>query len=462
MRLHLTALSRQRRSHSRRFTTAAMLSVLLAAPALAVVGPAQAIDGTRVGPVDPLQRGFPAYYTDDAGVALQMCDDRSANCLLARPRDLAPPEGEALYWAAFAELTGPGIDLSVEFAVEAAWLDGRQVVFDRLRVRGHVTRDGTYTLVHPYGTVRIASDPEEEDRNINFTEDIGCEPAPGERCDFAALAGPRGHITTWLRSTQAQGRYLGDGETPTTVTGGERQFMTITGPSGVASTNRFAVLGKLANARAVSLQRSLDFGNTPRGGRERVRLLNIGTEPLGLGRVSLRGDRTLRRFATGNACRGSTVLKVGRACSVGVRYRPDGRKRSGATLRIRDDTPAGVRAVRVRAMTAAVLRARDHYRFRARRADTSSRTKRIVVTNTGAIPMKIRRVTLDGRNPRHFDMRSGTPRVCARGTRVPVGGQCGVYVGFEPRRFGPKRAKVVLRTNAVRTPHRIRLSGNAR
>lgn len=438
-----------------------VLSLLIAAPVLTVVGPAVALDRQRVGPVDRLQRGFPAYYTDDAGMALQLCDDGRASCLLARPRDLAPPEGEQLYWAAFAELSSPGIELSVEFALEAAWLGREQVVFDRLRVRGHVDRAGTYTLLHPYGQTTIEAESPVEDRNVDFTEDIGCEPLPGGRCRFRQAAGdPRAHITTWLRQTDAPRRYMGNPEDPSRVTGGRRQSVTVSGPAGVASTAQFAVLGKRANANAVSLRRRHSFGNVRTRPHRVLRLLNIGTGPMTIRRVRLRGERTIKRFRVSGACRRGDVLRVGDGCRLGIRYRPDGRKRSSARLVVTDD--ARTRRVRISAATAAVLSARRRVHFSARRADTRGPTRRIVVTNTGSLPMRIRGVGIAGRNAPSFERRSGSPRVCERGVRVPAGGRCGIYVGFEPTNFGSKRATITVRANALRAPQRIRLSGRAR
>ncbi len=40
--------------------------------------------------------------------------------------------------------------------------------------------------------------------------------------------------------------------------------MTLVGPAGVAATDRFGVVGKPARARAVSMVRTLDFGNRRR------------------------------------------------------------------------------------------------------------------------------------------------------------------------------------------------------
>jgi len=443
----------------RRGGTAAVLTLLLAAPLLTVVGPAGALDADRVGPVDREQRGFPAYYTDDSGFALQMCDDGSANCLLARPRDLRPPEGEQLYWAAFADLSAPGIQLSVELAVEAAWVGREQVVFDRVRVRGHVDSAGSYTLTYPYGQTTIQAEDPAEQRNIDFTEDIGCEPAPGGRCNFRIAAGNRGHITTWLRSTRSPRRYMGNPERRTPVTGGIRQSVTVAGPAGTATTSRWGVLGKRANSHALSLPRGHAFGNVRGRQRDTVRVHNIGTRAMTIERMRIRGDRTLRGFRARNACRRGEVLSIGEACRIGVRYRPDGRRRSTARMTVTDDVRS--RIVRLRARTAAVFSARRRVHFSARPAGTSGTTRRVVVRNRGAIAMRIRGVHLQGGSRSSFDRRSGSPRICARGLRLPAGGQCAVYVGFEPQGFGTKRARIVVRSNALRG-HPIRLSGRAR
>jgi hypothetical protein len=442
----------------RRSRTTAVFAVLLAAPLLTVVGPAGALDADRVGPVDRLQRGFPAYYTDDSGFALQLCDDGSANCLGARPRDLRPPEGEQLYWAAFADLNARGIDLSVELAVEAAWAGRAQVVFDRVRVRGHVSSAGRYTLTHPYGTETIRAEAPSEQRNIDFTEDIGCEPAPGGRCNFRTAAGRRGHITTWLHSTRSPRRYMGNPERRTTVTGGIRQFVRISGPAGSATTERWGVLGKRANAHAVSLPRGHAFGNVRGRRRDTVRVHNIGTGPMTIERMRIRGDRTLRGFRARNGCRRGEVLSIGEACRIGVRYRPDGRRRSTARMIVTDDVRS--RTVLLRARTAAVFAARRRVHFSARPAGTSGVTRRIVVRNKGAIAMRIRGVHLKGGSRSSFDRRSGSPRICARGVRLRAGGRCAVYVAFEPQGFGTKRARIIVRSNALRG-HPIRLSGRA-
>jgi hypothetical protein len=443
--------------HLRRPALATLAAAALVVPALVLAGPAGALDPAGVGPRDPGQFGFPAYYTDDAGVVLQMCDDGSASCLGANNGSLIPPDGENFYFMATSDVTTANFDISVELAAEAAWLDvNTPITFDRLRIRGH-SDVGDITVTTPYGTTTVPADPPTEQRNINVTEDVGCEAAP---CDFTEMVtSPAAHITEWITSTTPPPGRIGDGVSlePATV-GGLPATLTVNG----VSTDEWVVMGKEADPNAVSLPSSLDFGNARTARVRSVRMLNLGTEALTVSGVTLAGSPTLRLAPAATTCGAGDTLAVGGACRVGVRYTPDGRKRSSATVTIADDTPAGTHAVQVSALAAAVVRARTQMQFDPRRAGTGSRTRRIVVTNTGSLPLQIRRVSLGGRNPGSFEIRRGAPRVCARGTRVPVGQQCGVYVGFEPRGFGPKRASLVLRSNALPVTHTIALSGRAR
>jgi hypothetical protein len=434
-------------------------SALLAVPALALVGPAQALNPAGVGPKDPGQHGFPAFYSDNAGTALQMCDDGSANCLGANDASLTPGDGENFYWMATGTLSAPGIDLSVEYALEAAWLTPTTpITFDRVRVRGDVDQAGEYTLTTPFGTTHtmIADDPAQQ-RNLNFTEDIGCGGSP---CDFAAAAGPA-HITDFLVNTTRPAGYLGNAATegPATVgVGGPAASMSITGPSGNATSANFAVMGKLANPRAVSVPTAVDFGNV-RGTRTKsVRLRNLGTEARTLGATTLTGSPAFR--IASSTCTNARVLGIGQGCNVVVRYRPSRAKSAAANLRLRTD--AGAHVVKVTAGSAAVASVRKEFRFKSVRAGAKGRTRRVVVTNRGSLPLKVRSVKVLGQNGRSFKIRPGAPRVCKRGTTVPSGAQCAVYLRFEPKSFGPKRAGLVIRTNGLPASNTVRLLGAGR
>jgi hypothetical protein len=111
-------------------------SLAVAAALLAVTAPVQAINNAKNGPLDA--RGFPAYFTDDSGISLAICEDASANCLAATTADLADTtDGEAFYWMATASVPSARGTIDVEFALEAAFsAPNVPMVFERLRVRG--------------------------------------------------------------------------------------------------------------------------------------------------------------------------------------------------------------------------------------------------------------------------------------------------------------------------------------
>ena len=100
---------------------AATLSVLLAATAIAAMAPSQALNSTLVGPRDSTRAGFPAYYTDDSGVALQLCIDGTARCGGATlksdgaggPGPGVGPDGEGFYFVATTSLSAPGLSLDI-------------------------------------------------------------------------------------------------------------------------------------------------------------------------------------------------------------------------------------------------------------------------------------------------------------------------------------------------------------
>ena len=188
---------------------AAVLACVLGVTMLAVGGSASALSMAHVGAKD--NRGFPTFYMDEAGRALQMCDDGSAFCQGVKPGALTPPEGEAFYWVALTPLKTPRGTLEVEMALEAAFVRQRPIVFYRIRVRGHLSKRGNYVLRHPFGSIPIRAITPAEQRNVNFTRDVPCSQVNGGVC------APR--MSRWLTSTTRAKGYLGT-RRRTPVTGG--------------------------------------------------------------------------------------------------------------------------------------------------------------------------------------------------------------------------------------------------
>jgi hypothetical protein len=211
-----------------------------AVPALIAAGPAQALDPAGVGPRNRQTGGFPAFYTDDAGRAARLCLNGKALCGGSGQGNFKAPNGEAFYWSASADLRAPGIDVSVEFALEAAFAGQRPLVFDRLRVRGHANEAGSYTVTSPYGTFTVrATDPAEQ-RNINVTHDKGCAPGPRGACTFRSAT--EGRITTFLHQEGAPRGFFGGPNIFRPATNGAS--VSISGPAGSDTSDRWAIMGR--------------------------------------------------------------------------------------------------------------------------------------------------------------------------------------------------------------------------
>ena len=331
---------------SKRGGAAATMSVLLAASALAAMAPSQALDSAGVGPRDSTRASFPAYYTDDDGVALQLCIDGTAKCGGATLRSDGAggdgvgvgPDGEGFYWMATTSLSGAGFDIDIEFAAEAAWLNARQpMTFDRLRIRGH-SDVGNLTVDTPYGAVTVEAGPATDVRNINFTEDVGCAIAP---CNFRQMTTlPEAHITSWITSTTPPAGYLGDAATsePATVgVGGPAADISV----GTVSTSEWVVMGKKAQPNRVLLPGVLNFGNTARVSTRSVTMKNLGTDKAvsrTISAVTLKGSRNFTKAAS-STCKAGVVLAVGDSCRVDVKFKP-GARASTATLTITDNIGA--------------------------------------------------------------------------------------------------------------------------
>lgn len=268
-------------------------------------GPAPAFQGmASIGPAN--EYGFPSYYGDNVGVAMDLCDDPidveplCGNEPLEDP--LSPPaipgiqvpiDAPENFWHetfyALANTTydfpgGSGIYVSaVEGVLEnEPPTDGDQLVFSRIRHRVDLPNDpscaGTYVITHPYGTDTF--DVTVDDlaaingrRAINATDDClhGVDP---ETLLFAPWCGLDGtqfnnvtndqlsRINVWLKwdpavEPQAPAGHAGDLLVPHQVVGSAcgTNFVRIEGPCiggintpGTAETDLFSVMGRYAES----------------------------------------------------------------------------------------------------------------------------------------------------------------------------------------------------------------------
>jgi hypothetical protein len=185
---------------------------------VALASAAQA-DLNRAGPPNvpsPPGHGFPAWYQDLNGLALDFClpnatDPSSlqqAACLLVGAGLPTPPyvfatnfPGEVFYYRAVSvplDTSDPALGgvvkavlvlaLEGSFATGSA-APGQQIVFTRIRVTAGVPHSGTYTVTHPYGIETFVVDNATGARDIFFSEDVGI--APGVFTDaLSSRVGP--------------------------------------------------------------------------------------------------------------------------------------------------------------------------------------------------------------------------------------------------------------------------------
>jgi hypothetical protein len=277
-------MTNQLRAHTPRFSKGGTLfrniiSISLLCLGLCAASCVANAQLARVGPVDS-SNGFPQWYQDYTGIALDLClpdpNELNAGLCLLLPGDIPGfpivfptsfPE-EAFFYNATAQITLPnGGRATLVISQEAAFAVGEpapgdQITFARIRFVIDTPSAGTYRVVYPYGEKTFTEVPSGK-RGIFFTEDFGV--APGI---FSGAL--KGRIGPWLRPSATRGgapldliviagkTYLGDAATLTQVTGSpfgaDHNVFRLEGPSvggpGIdfIETDLFTVMGRVHTA----------------------------------------------------------------------------------------------------------------------------------------------------------------------------------------------------------------------
>ena len=275
--------------------------------------------------------GFPLYYVDANGLALQPCLNLAGCGALAAtlPNPLLPisfPANfpvEAFYARAVAKFAVGTVTGIYTAALEGTFLNGvvatgNQMVFTRVRVRvDGLQPGGVYTVTHPYGVKTFTADGFGV---INDTVTVGAVPISLSPTAFSlALAGPVGStFLTW--DAPAPAGFIGDAATPHTVTGSPcgTNFFQVEGPGlavGGVQTNLFVITGQTIDVCGNGI---LDAGEDCDDGNKLAGDCCSPTckfEPLG-------SPCTAPTICTNNACNGAGVcgsvsLNDGLACTDG-------------------------------------------------------------------------------------------------------------------------------------------------
>jgi hypothetical protein len=211
---------------------------------LVLAAPFAAAELRRVGPVDPAT-GYPAWYQDSTGLALDLCVPNAAelvtgSCLIfasdlpnpSRPVHFPDNFLDEHFWynlnTSLATAAGNAkLIIGLEAAFPGPILAGTQISFGRVRIVIDVPAPGgTYTITHPHG-VETFPDVAPGPRAIAFTEDIGINCPVGDfTCALSSRVGP------FLRAAATPGgpalppvvlpggnTYLADPAIPTAITG---------------------------------------------------------------------------------------------------------------------------------------------------------------------------------------------------------------------------------------------------
>jgi hypothetical protein len=308
--------------------SASLVAGISSAMVLALVPATASAALSSVGPVDP-DTGFPAYYVDSNGVALEPCTQGPPRCV-ASPGALSVVGGEANYWRASPPvLDSPilaGRKIRLDLALIASRTAAGPTTFSRIRFRadsGALQPGGVYTVTEPFGT-----DTYTADATGGISTTAGTQ-------DGDALNGRIGPFLTWdpAVAPAAPAGFVGDGATLHTVTGsptGNNSFK-VTGPglpqAGIGS-DQFVVEGKRATRfpKITVSPASLDFGRTTKLGTtssKTVTVTSAGPLALTVTGASITNSLFGEYSITGDTCSPKPIVLAPNAtCAITVTFAP--------------------------------------------------------------------------------------------------------------------------------------------
>jgi hypothetical protein len=206
---------------------------------------------------------------------------------------------------------------------------------------------------------------------------------------------------------------------------------------------------------------AIDYGDQPVGqssGPQSMGITNTGTVPLLIQSITLSGDDAGDYAIQADSCLGASLAPQA-ACVVSITFMPKVASSRSANLIITDnaaDSPqiiplSGHGLYPVASISPSTLD------FGDQPLGTTSTSQHIQLTNTGAVNLTIKTVTLIGINPADFsevdDCRALSPLTSAR--------TCGFTIVFAPSAAGQRSAILSITDNAADSPQSITLTGNA-
>jgi Bacterial Ig-like domain/Abnormal spindle-like microcephaly-assoc'd, ASPM-SPD-2-Hydin len=372
---------------------------------LAVATPASAAV-VAFGPPDPI-KGFPSFYTDDAGLSLQPCLDGPPLCLSAAA-DLVSPDGEGFYYNAQATAGGFIVGEAVEAAFFAAG-DGQQTTFQRTQVSHRkvgLVPNSTYTITDPYGAFTCSSNAAGDIPNNNACR---IQTGGAVALDFTSTLGGRiGPFLTWDTIGQAGAPplgYIGDGITPHAVIGSPTGFNkarvegpganetpsvdmcpdVLGNPADCVESDQWVVAGKTIDGPVGVLSAtSLTLPPTSVGSTSPAQSLtytSVGTAPATISDIKITGAQPKDFTLDDAAC--LTTLVPGTSCVMSATYSPATAGLSSADLTITDDSGSSPHTVSLSGSSVGVLSVPATSVSFGQLRVGSSASRSVTITNTG-------------------------------------------------------------------------------
>ena len=202
---------------------------------------------------------------------------------------------------------------------------------------------------------------------------------------------------------------------------------------------------------------SMTFGNQVVGTQSTAKtatLTNKGTTTLNITTVGFAGNNG-GDFLQTNTC-GKSVPPSG-TCTISVTFAPLGTGTRTATLQVNDNGYQSPQSVSITgtAVQPAVLLSPTSLSFTVQQINTSSKSQKITVTNTGTGSLTISAIAVGGANQSDFTQTNGCPISGLLG----VGNSCYITVTFTPKAAGTRTASISISDNAPGAPHVVALTG---
>lgn len=481
-------------NHTR--SRAGVLALLITTGALLVASAPAGATLASFAPVDPAT-GFPASYTDAAGLSLDLCLDGPPNCIAATA-DLvgAAPDGEAFYWLADAEPIpsplAPAATLDLRLGLEAAFAGGApdgclpgacdEITFSRIRFSagaGALVPGATYTVTHPFGTDTFVAGADGGVANRDGTEDIGCAPLFPAVCAFGdAMASRLGPFLTWDTFPQPSAAggppdgFIGDPNVAHAVIGSpfDTNFFKVEGeglPAGGVISTAWTLQGKVSPPAGPAAPKLTFVPGSQAFGTQRVdtasapRVITVhssGSADLNISAIALTGagaDQFSIAFTTCGAP--PTTLAQQTSCTVGLNFVPTTTGAKSAALTITDDASgsphnAPLSGTAVASQLSASPASVD---FLNQLVPTTSLEQFVTITNPGNASLTISSTAITGAAAADFAISSSTCNA-----PVAIGGSCSVGLRFAPSAAGARNATLALTSDALGGPHTVALTGN--